>query len=68
MDLREAKEVKNTKRCKVYTKIVKNCSVNELMLILLKFSSTIYMDYEALAHYRVKHSKNEFANNHINDI
>ena len=43
-------------------------------------SSTIYsdcwkaydglVDYEALAHYRVKHSKNEFANgkNHINGI
>ena len=26
------------------------------------------MDYEALAHYRVKHSKNEFANNHIYGI
>ena len=28
------------------------------------------MDYAALAHYRVKHSKNEFANgkNHINGI
>jgi len=26
------------------------------------------MDYEALVHYKVKHSKNEFANNHINSI
>ena len=26
------------------------------------------MDYEALVHYNVKHSKNEFANNHINGI
>jgi len=25
-------------------------------------------DYEALANYRMKHSKNEFANNHINGI
>ena len=31
-------------------------------------SSTIYMDYEALVHYKVKHSKNEFVNNHINGI
>jgi len=26
------------------------------------------VDYEALVHYKVKHSKNEFANNHINSI
>jgi len=26
------------------------------------------VDYEALAHYRVKHSKNKFANNHTNSI
>ena len=26
------------------------------------------MDYEALVHYKVKHSKNEFSNNHINSI
>ena len=59
---------------KVYTQIVKNCSANELIPILPKFSeldsSTIYsdcwkaydglVDYAALAHYRVKHSKNEF--------
>ena len=69
---------------KVYTQIVKNCSANELLPILKEFSkldsSTIYsdcrkaydglVDYVALAHYRVKHSKNEFANgkNHINGI
>ena len=69
---------------KVYTQIVKNCSANELIPILSEFSeldsSTIYsdcwkaydglVDYAALAHYRVKHSKNEFANgkNHINGI
>ena len=69
---------------KVYTQIVKNCSANELLPILKEFSeldsSTIYsdcwkaydglVDYAALAHYRVKHSKNEFANgkNHINGI
>ena len=69
---------------KVYTQIVKNCSANELLPILKEFSeldsSTIYsdcwkaydglVDYGAKAHYRVKHSKNEFANgkNHINGI
>ena len=69
---------------KVYTQIVKNCSANELIPILSEFSeldeSVIYsdcwkaydglVDYVAKAHYRVKHSKNEFANgkNHINGI
>ncbi|WP_141083205.1 IS1595-like element ISCamsp1 family transposase [Campylobacter concisus] len=69
---------------KVYTQIVKNCSASELIPILSRYSeldsSTIYsdcwkaydglVDYAALAHYRVKHSKNEFANgkNHINGI
>ena len=69
---------------KVYTQIVKNCSANELIPILPKYSeldsSTIYsdcwkaydglVDYGAKEHYRVKHSKNEFANgkNHINGI
>ena len=69
---------------KVYTQIVKNCSASELIPILSQYSeldsSTIYsdcwkaydglVDYAALAHYRVKHSKNEFANgkNHINGI
>ena len=68
----------------VYTQIVKNCSASELIPILLQYSeldsSTIYsdcwkaydglVDYGAKAHYRVKHSKNEFANgkNHINGI
>ena len=69
---------------KVYTQIVKNCSASELIPILSEFSeldeSVIYsdcwkaydglVDYGAKAHYRVKHSKNEFANgkNHINGI
>ena len=69
---------------KVYTQIVKNCSASELIPILSEFSeldeSVIYpdcwkaydglIDYAAKAHYRVKHSKNEFANgkNHINGI
>ena len=59
---------------RVYTQIVKNCSASELIPILSEFSelyeSVIYsdcwkaydglVDYAALAHYRVKHSKNEF--------
>ena len=65
-------------------RLVKNCSANELIPILSEFSeldsSTIYsdcwkaydglVDYGAKAHYRVKHSKNEFVNgkNHINGI
>ena len=69
---------------KVYTQIVKNCSTSELIPILSEFSeldeSVIYsdcwkaydglVDYGAKAHYRVKHSKNEFANgkNDINGI
>ena len=61
---------------KVYTQVVKNYSANELIPILSEFSefdsSTIYSDYwkaydglvdsGAKAHYRVKHSKKEFAN------
>ncbi len=69
---------------KVYTQVVKNCKASELLPILKDFSeldeSVIYsdfwkaydglVDYGAKAHYRVKHSKNEFANgkNHINGI
>ena len=63
---------------KAYTQIFKNCSANELIPILSEFSeldeSVIYSDcwkaYDGLVDYRVKHSKNEFANgkNHINGI
>ena len=69
---------------KVYTQIVKNCSASELIpyypnlsiwtRVLFALSCwKAYdglVDYAALAHYRVKHSKNEFANgkNHINGI
>ena len=65
-------------------RLVKNCSASELIPILSQYSkldsSTKYLDcwkaydglvdYGAKAHYRVKHSKNEFANgkNHINGI
>lgn len=68
---------------KVYTKIIKGCSINEIMPIVLSQidkEAIIYTDglkvYEALAnfgynkHYRIKHSSNEFAkgNTHINGI
>ena len=58
---------------KIYSKIY-NCFANELLLILKE----IYSDYcraynglancKALANYRVRHSKNKFANNHIKGI
>jgi transposase len=68
---------------KVYTQIVKNCSVRELLPIIqgkADTSAVIYSDgfktYDGLVnygykkHYRVKHSDNEFADgtNHINGI
>ena len=68
---------------KVYTKIVKNCSVSQLLPIIQGKADTgavIYSDgfktYDGLAdfgykkHYRVKHGENEFAvgRNHINGI
>ena len=68
----------------VYTQVVKNCSAAELLPILQGIAalqnSTIYsdswaaydglVDFGAKAHYRVKHSKGEFAKgrNHINGI
>ena len=64
--------------------MVKHCSAKELLSIIKDFTelgeSEIYsdglksydglVDFGAKAHYRVKHSKNEFANgrNHINGI
>ncbi len=68
---------------RVYTQIVKNCSVRELMPIIQGKADTdavIYSDgfrsYDGLVnygykkHYRVQHSDNEFAlgHNHINGI
>lgn len=68
---------------KVYTQVVKNCSVSELMPIIKGKADTnaiIYSDgfktYDGLVnygykkHYRVKHGENEFADghNHINGI
>ena len=68
---------------KVYTQVVKNCSVSELMPIIkgkADKEAVIYTDgfktYDGLAdygykrHYRVKHGENEFAkgHRHINGI
>ena len=68
---------------KVYTQIVKHCSIAEILPIIERKAnkeSTIYTDYfktyDGLAdfgykrHYRIKHSDNEFVNghNHINGI
>ena len=68
---------------KVYTQIVKNCSMNELMPIIkgkAETGSVIYTDgfktYDGLVnygykkHFRVRHGENEFADghNHINGI
>ncbi len=68
---------------KVYTQIVKNCSIKELMPIIrgrITPNTIVYSDgfktYDGLVnyrykkHFRVKHSENEFAGgtNHINGI
>jgi transposase len=68
---------------KVYTQIVKNCSISELMPIIqgkADKGAVLFTDgfktYDGLAdfgykkHYRVKHGENEFAvgNNHVNGI
>ena len=69
----------------VYTQIVKHCSAEELLPIIrdlsnmneTEFYSDCWggaydglVDFRAKAHYRVKHSKNEFVlgRNHINGI
>ncbi|PIQ73378.1 IS1595 family transposase [Candidatus Roizmanbacteria bacterium CG11_big_fil_rev_8_21_14_0_20_36_8] len=67
---------------KVYTKVVENCSRQQIMPILkgkILEESTVYTDgwksyhgliYQGFQHYRIYHSKNEFARgkNHINGI
>lgn len=67
---------------KVYTKVVKNCSREQILPILkgkILDESTVYTDgwksyhgliYQGFYHYRIYHSKNEFARgkNHINGI
>ena len=71
------------RECNVYTQIVKNCSKSVLIPIIEEFASkesVIYsdgfksydgiVDYGYKQHFRIIHSKNEFAkgNNHINGI
>jgi len=71
------------RRGKVYTQVVNNCSISELLPIINKRvgkESVLYSDsfktYDGLVnfgyrkHYRVKHGENEFAKgrNHINGI
>lgn len=67
---------------KVYTKVIENCSRQQIMPILkgkILDESTVYTDgwksyhgliYQGFHHYRIYHSKNEFARgkNHINGI
>ena len=67
---------------KVFTKVVDNCSRQQIMPILkgkVLEESTVYTDgrksyhgliYQGFHHYRIYHSKNEFARgkNHINGI
>ena len=67
---------------KVYTKVVQNCSREQILPILkgkILEESTVFTDgwksyhgliYQGFQHYRIYHSKNEFARgkNHINGI
>ena len=67
---------------KVFTKVVENCSKEQIMPILkgkILEETTVYTDgwrsyhgliYQGFEHYRIYHSKNEFARgkNHINGI
>ena len=68
---------------KVFTQVIKNCSMHEIMPIIIDKAdkeSVLYTDgfktYDGLAnlgykkHFRIKHSNNEFAkgSNHINGI
>ena len=52
---------------KIYSKIY-NCFANELLLVLKEIYSDYQKDYSGLANYKMKCSKNKFANNHINSI
>ena len=71
MDLKEYRSTANKTSVfgmlKIYSKIY-NCFANELLLVLKE----IYLDYQkgygGLVDYKVRHSKNEFTNNHINCI
>ena len=52
---------------KIYSKIY-NCLANELLLVIKEIYSDYCKAYDSLANYKMKCSKNEFANNHINGI
>ena len=77
MDLKEYRSVANKTLVfgilKIYSKVY-NCLANELLLVLKEIYSDYQKgydrlaDYEVLANYRMKCSKNKFANNHINGI
>ena len=56
-EIKQMKAILDLREAKAANKTLKDSKV---IPILQEFSSTIYMDYEALVHYRVKHSKNEF--------
>ena len=49
---------------KIYSKIY-NCFANELLLVLKEIYSDYQKAYDSLADYKMKCSKNKFANNHI---
>ena len=52
---------------KIYSKVY-NCLANELLLVLKEIYSYYQKAYDSLANCEVRHSKNEFVNNHINSI
>ena len=68
MDLKEYRSTVNKTSVfgmlKIYSKIY-NCFANELLLVLKEIYSDYQKDYSGLADYKMKHSKNKFANNHI---
>ena len=71
MDLKEYRSTANKTSVfgmlKIYSKIY-NCFANELLLVLKEIYLDYQKAYDRLADYKMKHSKNEFINNHINGI
>ena len=71
MDLKEYRSTANKTSVfgmlKIYSKIY-NCFANELLLVLKEIYLDYQKAYDRLADYKMKHSKNEFINNHINSI
>ena len=49
---------------KIYSKVY-SYFANELLLVLKEIYSDYQKAYDSLADYKMKHSKNEFINNHI---